>query len=85
MKKRSGDKYHERHEQIMLKLYFKVVEDQNKGRSKKKIREMKNEENDVQTDRNEILKICPCFYTELYSSTLQDQHFSHKRIPAQTD
>ena len=35
---------------------------------------MKNEENKVQMDRNETLKICTRFYTELYSSTLQDQH-----------
>ena len=39
---------------------------------------MKNEENEVQIDKNEILKICARFYTELYSSTLQDQHFSLK-------
>ena len=32
---------------------------------------MKNEENKIQTDRNEILKICTRFYTELYSSTPQ--------------
>ena len=30
--------------------------------------------NEVQTDRNEILKINACFHTELYGSTLQDQH-----------
>ena len=35
---------------------------------------MKNEENEVQTDRNEILKINVYFHTELYSSTPQDQH-----------
>ena len=29
-RKRSADKDHERNEQIMLKLYFKVVEDQNR-------------------------------------------------------
>ena len=39
---------------------------------------MKNEENEVQTDRNEILKDCARFYTELYSTTLQDQHPSLK-------
>ena len=39
---------------------------------------MKNEENKTQTDRNEILKICTRFYTELYSSTPQDQHPSLK-------
>ena len=39
---------------------------------------MNNEENEVQTDRNEILKVCARFYTELYSSTLQDQHPSLK-------
>ena len=39
---------------------------------------MKNEENEVQTDRNEILKICARFYTELYNSTLQDKHPSLK-------
>ena len=39
---------------------------------------MKNEENEVKTDRNEILKVCACFYTQLYSSTLQDQHPSLK-------
>ena len=39
---------------------------------------MKNEENEVQTDRDEILKVCARFYTELYSSTLQDQHPSLK-------
>ena len=42
-----------------------------KGAPKKKICEMKNEEN---TNRNEIPKICTRFYTELYSSTPQDQH-----------
>ena len=45
-----------------------------KGRPKKKICEMQNEENEIQTDRNEILKIPTRFYTELYSSTRQDQH-----------
>ena len=30
---------------------------------KKSMCEMKNEENEVQTDRNEVLKICACFYT----------------------
>ena len=35
---------------------------------------MQNEENKIQTERNEILKICTLFYTELYSSTPQDQH-----------
>ena len=40
--------------------------------------EIKIEENEVQTDRNEILKICARFYIELYSSTLQDQHPSLK-------
>ena len=49
-----------------------------KGGPKKKIHEVKNEENEVQTDRNEILKDCARFYTELYSSTLQDQHPSLK-------
>ena len=41
---------------------------------------MKNNENEVQTDRNEIPKkrVCTRFYTELYSSTLQDQHPSLK-------
>ena len=34
--------------------------------------------NEVQTDRNEILKVCAHFCTELYSSTLQDQHPSLK-------
>ena len=34
--------------------------------------------NGVQIDRNEILKICESFYTELYSSTRQDQHPSLK-------
>ena len=48
---------------------------------KKKICEMKNEENELQTDKNEILKISTRFYTILLSSTLQDQH---PRIPAQT-
>ena len=45
-----------------------------KGGPKKKTCEMKNEENEIQTDSNEILKICARFYTELYGSTLQDQH-----------
>ena len=44
------------------------------GGPKKKICEIKNEENKIQTDRNEILKICTRLYTELYSSTPQDQH-----------
>ena len=39
---------------------------------------MKNEENEVHTDRNEIMKVCARFYTELCSSTLQDQHSSLK-------
>ena len=39
---------------------------------------MNNEENEVQTDRNEIHKVCARFYTELCSSTLQDQHPSLK-------
>ena len=33
---------------------------------------MKSKGNEVQTDNNEILKICACFYTELFSSTLHD-------------
>ena len=44
------------------------------GGPKKKICEMKNEENKIQTDGNEIIKISTCFYTELYCSTPQDQH-----------
>ena len=55
---------HERNEQIMLKLYFKVVENQHRDTKKnqrKKICEMKNEENEVQTERNEILKNCTRF------------------------
>ena len=51
-----------------------------KGRLKKKISEVNNEENEVLTDGNEILKICARFYTEMYSSTLQDQHRSLKNI-----
>ena len=47
-----------------------------KGGPKKKLCEMQNEENQVQTDI--ILKICARFFTELYSSTLQDQHPSLK-------
>ena len=39
---------------------------------------MTNEENEVQTDRDETLTICARFYTELCSSTLQDQHSSLK-------
>ena len=49
-----------------------------KGGPKKKMCEMKNEENKIQADRNEILKTCTRFYTELYSSTPQDQHPSLK-------
>ena len=45
---------------------------------------MKNEENEVQTDLKAILKTCSCFYTELYSSTLQDQHPSLKYTSADT-
>ena len=63
----------------MLKLYFKVVEDQRiiiyKGGPKK---DMKNEKTKVRTDRKEILMICARFYTELYSSPLHDQHPSLK-------
>ena len=56
-----------------------MVEDQNiYTREDQKICEMKNEENEVQIDRNEILKVCARFYTELYSSTLQGQHPSLK-------
>ena len=40
--------------------------------------EIKTEENEVQTDRNEMLNICARFYTELCSSTLQDQYPSLK-------
>ena len=67
----------------MLKLYFKVVEDQTIYTTedpKKKICKMKNEENKIQTDRKEILKISTRFYTELYSSTPQDQHPPLKMI-----
>ena len=39
---------------------------------------MKNEENEVQTNRTEILKIFARFYAELYGSMLQDQHPSLK-------
>ena len=39
---------------------------------------MKNEGNEVQADRNEILNTCADFYTELHSSTLQDQRPSQK-------
>ena len=39
---------------------------------------MWNEKDVVQTHKNEILKICARFYTELYSYTLQDQHPSLK-------
>ena len=49
-----------------------------KGGPKKKICEMKNEENKIQTDRSEIVKICTRFCTELYSSTPQDQHHTLK-------
>ena len=72
--KRSADKDH-------VELYFKVVEDQNrytKEDRRKTHGEMEIEENEVQTYRNEILKICACFYTELCSSTLQDQYPSVK-------
>ena len=48
-----------------------------KGGPQKRISKMKNE-NEVQTDRNGIPKVCARFYTELYSSTLQDQHPSLK-------
>ena len=39
---------------------------------------MKSEENKVLPNRNKILKIYARFYTELYSSTLQDQHPSQR-------
>ena len=61
----------------MLKLYFKVVEDQNiYTREDQRKRYVKGEMKKIKykTDRNEILKICTRFYTELYSSTPQDQH-----------
>ena len=61
----------------MLKLYFKVVEDQNiYTREDQRKRYVKGEMKRIKykTDRNEILKICTRFYTELYSSTPQDQH-----------
>ena len=48
---------------------------------KKKICEMKNKENEVQTDRNETLKICTSFDTELYSSALRDRHLHKKYQP----
>ena len=35
---------------------------------------MESEENDAQTDRNKILKVWACFYTELYNSTHRDKH-----------
>ena len=50
----------------------------NKGGPKKKIYDMNNEENEVQTDRNEILKIRARFHIELHSSTFQGQHSSLK-------
>ena len=59
-----------------MKLYFKVVEDQNRYIYKggpRKIFEMKNKK-EVQADRNEILEIFAHFYTELSRSPLQDQH-----------
>ena len=34
--------------------------------------------NEVQTHRNEILRTCAHFYTELYSSTHRDHHPSQK-------
>ena len=78
----------------MLKLYFKVVEDQKrfsnedqkkKKKKKKKIREMKKEENEVQTDKNEILKICAHFCTELYSSTPLTKEYQPRLIKSPTD
>ena len=74
--KRSADKDHKRNEQVMLKIYFKVVEDQNRYTKDQ------NRNEKWSTDRNQILKLCEPFYTELYSSTLQDRHPS--LIPAQT-
>ena len=44
-----------------------------KGRPHKRC-VMRNENNEVQTDRNEVLRICTCFYTILYSCTRQNQH-----------
>ena len=43
-------------------------------RTKENIYDMKNEEKEVQTERNDILKICARFCTKLYSSTLLDQN-----------
>ena len=66
-----------RKKRIMLKLYFKVAEDQNiYTREDQRKRYVKGEMKNIKckTDRNEILKICTRFYTELYSSTPQDQH-----------
>ena len=51
---KSANKEHEGNEQIMLKLYLKVVEDQNKCTKEDNIMcEMKNGESEEQTDRNE--------------------------------
>ena len=43
-------------------------------RTKENIYDMKNEEKEVQSERNDILKICTRFCTKLYSSTLLDQN-----------
>ena len=47
---------------------------------------MKNEKKYTQTEiyRNEILKICARFYTELYRSTVQDRHPSQNNTDPDT-
>ena len=47
-----------------MKLYFKVVEDQNRYTKEDQRKKMKNKENEIQTDRNEILKIYARFFTQ---------------------
>ena len=45
---------------------------------------IKTEENEVETDRNEVLNKCVNFYTELYSSPLQNQHPSQRNTSPDT-
>ena len=45
---------------------------------------MKDGENEVQTDRSDILKTCTHFCLKLYSSTLLDRHPSQKNTSLDT-
>ena len=80
-KRRRLGKDHERNNHVEIILQSgRGSKQPYKGGPKKKMCEMQNEDNKVQTDRNENLKICACFYLELYNSTFEDQRPSLKNL-----